>query len=223
MKYYAHFGHKEFILCLGYKGEMIKDFFLNYDSYRYRDFTMRDGGKALDPEGSDIADWTIHFVDTGLHSNIGQRLFRVRDYLDGDDCFLANYSDQLSDFPLDTIVDFHVRTKMIASILSAKPPYSFHAISTNDDGVVTQLAPLTDDGSWLNGGYMVLSNEIFDYLNDGEELVEEPFHRLIKLGKLGTVRWKGFYAPMDTFKDKITYDRMHARGDRPWEVWKNGA
>jgi len=223
MKYYAHFGHTEFILCLGYKGEMIKEFFLNYDSYRNRDFVMRDGGKTMEPKESDIADWTIRFVDTGLHSNIGQRLFRVREYLEGDDCFLANYSDQLTDFPLGNIIDFHNRKGMVASVLGAKPQYSFHALSTNADGVVTQLAPITDDGLWLNGGYMVLSSAIFDYLNEGEELVEEPFHRLIKLGKLGTVRWNGFYAPMDTFKDKIMYDRMHGSGNRPWEVWNNGA
>jgi glucose-1-phosphate cytidylyltransferase len=223
MKYYAHFGHKEFILCLGYKGEMIKEFFLNYDSYRHRNFVLRNGGRKLDPESSDIDDWTIHFVDTGLHSNIGQRLLRVRDYLEGEKRFLANYSDQLTDFPLDKIIDFHDRKEMVASILSAKPPYSFHAVSTNVEGIVTRLAPLAGDELWLNGGYMVLSSTIFDYLNEGEELVEEPFHRLIGLGKLGTVRWNGFYAPMDTFKDKITYDRMHGRGERPWEVWKNGA
>jgi glucose-1-phosphate cytidylyltransferase len=222
MKYYAHFGHKDFILCLGYKGEMIKEFFLNYDTYRYRDFVMRDGGKTLDPDCSDIADWTIRFVDTGLHANIGQRLLQVREHLEGEDCFLANYSDQLTNFPLDNIIDYHEREGMVASILSAKPPYSFHAISTNSDGIVTQLAPITDDDLWLNGGYMVLSNKIFDYIEEGEELVEQPFHRLIQLRKLGTVRWEGFYAPMDTFKDKITYDRMHGRGDRPWEVWASG-
>ena len=212
MKYYAHFGHKDFILCLGYKGELIKEFFLRYDAYRYRDFTMRNGGEDLSPEGGDIADWTIQFVDTGLHANIGQRLLRVREYLEGETTFLANYSDQLTDFPLNEITEFHRQRGMIASILSAKPVHSFHCVDSDASGVVTDVSPLVEADYWINGGYMVFNSEIFDYIKDGEELVEGPFQELIKVGKLGSVRWTGFYAPM--------YDRMHGRGDRPWEVWR---
>ena len=223
MKYYAHYGHKEFILCLGYKGEMIKDFFLNYDSYRYRDFVMQDGGSRLSPAESDIADWTIRFVDTGLHSNIGQRLLRVREFVEGDEMFLANYTDQLTDFPLGEIIDFHRERKLVASFLSTRPMHSFHQPKIDEDGIVRQLDGAGESESWVNGGFMVLSREIFDYLREGEELVEEPFGRLIEKQLLGSVRWKGFWAAMDTFKDKIMYDRMHGRGDRPWEVWPNGA
>ena len=219
MRYYAHFGHKEFILCLGYKGEMIKEYFLNYDAYRHRDFVMRDGGKLLDPADSDIADWTIHFVDTGLHANIGQRLLAVKDHLAQDDVFLANYTDQLTDFPLPTIIDFHKSSGMVASILSARPRQSFHHVEQDSGGVVTHIGPMTGAGLWLNAGYMVLNREIFDYIEPGEELVEEPFGRLIELNKLGSVRWNGFYAPMDTFKDKIMFDRMEGMRDCPWKVW----
>lgn len=222
MKYYAHYGHKDFVLCLGYKGEMIKEFFLNYDSYRYRDFVMRDGGKSLDPAESDIADWTITFVDTGLHSNIGGRLMAVRDHVAGEERFLANYTDQLTDFPLPDLIDFHEKHDLTASILSARPAQSYHNVTTDERGVVTRIGTVSDAGLWINGGYMVLNGNIFDYMNPGEELVEEPFQRLIEEGKLGSMKWTGFYAAMDTFKDKIMFDRMHGRGDRPWEVWPNG-
>ena len=222
MQYYAHFGHKEFILCLGYKGEMIKNYFLKYDSYKHRDFTMRGGKDSIEPSTSDIADWTIHFVDTGLHTNIGQRLVAVKDLLGEDENFLANYSDQLSDFPLPEIIDFHKRNDMIASILSARPAQSFHHVETGADGIVSSIGPMQGSGVWVNGGYMVLNRKVFDYIEQGEELVEEPFRRLVELKKLGTVRWEGFYAAMDTYKDKITYDRMDGRRDRPWQVWNNG-
>ena len=180
MRYYAHFGHKDFILCLGYKGDMIKDFFLNYDSYRHRDFVMEEGGARLTPAESDIADWTIRFVDTGLHSNIGQRLLRVRDHLDDEETFLANYTDQLTDFPLDRIIDFHRDKGMVASFLSAKPAQSFHQLEIDDEGYVTRFGSAADIDYWINGGYMVLNQEIFDYIHEGEELVEEPFGRLME-------------------------------------------
>jgi len=222
MKYYAHFGHKDFILCLGYKGEMIKKFFLEYDSYLYRDFVMQRGGSELTPSESDITDWTIRFVDTGLHSNIGERLMKVRHLLEGEEAFLANYSDQLSDFPLPELIDFHQEKNMVASFLSARPAHSFHQLEVDDDGLVTRFGPASETDHWINGGYMVLNREIFDYIEEGDELVEAPFARLMAERRLGSMKYTGFWAAMDTFKDKITFDRMHGRGERPWEVWPNG-
>lgn len=222
MKYYAHYGHKDFILCLGYKGELIKQFFLDYNSYLYRDFILKEGGRSIDPEESDIADWTIQFVDTGLHSNIGQRLVSVRDLLAGEKAFLANYSDQLSDFSLPNLLEFHQDKNMVASFLSARPAHSFHQLEVDDDGVVRKFGAAADSDYWINGGYMVLSQEIFDYIEEGDELVEAPFARLIAERRLGSLKYSGFWASMDTFKDKIMFDRMHGRGDRPWEVWPNG-
>lgn len=220
MKYYAHYGHRDFILCLGYKGQMIKEFFLDYNSYLYRDFEMRAGGKQMIPPDSDIADWNIHFVDTGLHSNIGQRLRRVRHLLDGETEFLANYSDQLSDYPLPELIDFHRRENMIASFVSTKPTHSFHHLAVDESGRVTRMGSVDKTDVWINGGFMVLNKEIFDYLEEGEELVEEPFERLIAKHRLGSLQHTGFWAAMDTFKDKIQFDRMHGRGERPWEVWR---
>jgi glucose-1-phosphate cytidylyltransferase len=222
MKYYAHFGHKEFVLCLGYKGEMIKEFFLNYDSYRYRDFVLREGGEDLDPPASDIKDWTIHFVDTGLHANIGERLLAVRSLVEGEDVFLANYTDQLTNFPLPDLIEFHNNRGCVASFLSVRPAQSFHRVQLDEAGMVTQMGVVREGDIWINGGYMVLQSKIFEYIEPGDELVEAPFCRLIRRQKLASMCWDGFYAAMDTFKDKIMFDRMNGRGERPWEVWKDG-
>ena len=219
MKYYAHFGHNEFILCLGYKGEMIKEFFLNYDSYVARDFVMQDGGKTLHPATSDIADWKISFVDTGLHSNIGERLVRVRDYLEDEPVFLANYSDQLSDFSIPEAVKVHREHGLTATVLGVQPWQSVHCMEIGDNRIVTKLEPVSHSSLWVNGGFMVLSRQIFDVIEEGEDLVEQPFQKLIEAGKLGAVKHDGFWAAMDTFKDKIMFDRMHSSGERPWEVW----
>lgn len=220
MKYYAHYGHSDFVLCLGYKGEMIKEFFLNYDSYKYCDFTMSEGGKKRIPAESDIAKWTISFVDTGLHANIGERLLAVKEHLSGEDVFLANYSDQLTNFPLPELLEFHRSKQMIASFLSVRPAHSFHHVKASPEGVVTDLSLVAKSDFWINGGFMVLNQEIFDYINPGEELVEEPFRRLFERQKLGTKQWTGFWSAMDTMKDKISFDRMHGRGERVWEVWR---
>lgn len=219
MRYYAHFGHTEFILCLGYRGDMVREYFLKYNECMSNDFTLSDGGRSVELHGRDIADWKITFVDTGLHSNIGQRLLRVRDYLGQDEVFLANYSDGLSNLPLDRMLaDFKSRP-LVASFASVRSSQSFHLVSAGADGTVTRLGPMQDDAVLINGGFFVLRREIFDYMREGEELVEQPFARLIEQRKLGTYRHLGFWQAMDTFKDKITLDRMEARGDCPWNVW----
>ncbi|MDL1859425.1 glucose-1-phosphate cytidylyltransferase [Betaproteobacteria bacterium PRO7] len=223
MRYYAHFGHKDFILCLGYRGDMIREFFLNYKECMTNDFTLSQGGARIDLHASDIDDWRITFVDTGLHSNLGQRLLRVRKYLNEDAMFLANYSDGLSDLPLNAYIDAFARSKAVGAFVSVRPSQSFHAATSDAHGRVISLRPVHDSDYWVNGGFFCLRREIFDVLNEGEELVEQPFQRLIEAGKLWTYRHTGFWAAMDTFKDKITLDRMEARGNRPWMVWNSPA
>jgi glucose-1-phosphate cytidylyltransferase len=220
MRYYAHFGHTEFILALGYRGDMIREYFLHYNEALSNDFVLSNGGRTVSLIKSDIADWRITFVDTGLHANIGQRLQRVRKYLGDDEEFLANYADALSDLPLDQhLADFR-RTGAVASFMSVPSPQSFHALHGDDDGLVTSFGPMTDAGFWINAGFFCLRQEIFDHIEDGDELVERPFQRLIAERKLGTFRYRGFWQAMDTFKDKISYDRMEGRGDCPWMVWQ---
>jgi len=215
MKYYASYGHKDFILCLGYRGDMIREYFLNYNPYITTDFVMRDGGANIEPAQSDIQDWSISFVDTGLHANIGQRLMAVRDYLAGEKYFLANYSDQVSDLPFNDYLDEALAKDVVASFVSVKPQQSFHSVRADNNGWVTHLESIRDNDVWINGGYMVLRQDIFDYMEAGDELVEAPFDRLIAKNALWTKKYSGFWHAMDTFKDKITLDRMHGKGDLP--------
>ena len=220
MRYYAHYGHKEFVLCLGYRGDMIREYFLNYREAMTNDFVLSEGGRKVELLDSDLDDWRITFVDTGMHSNIGQRLLRVRKYLEGEESFLANYSDGVSDLPLNELIADFERKKVVASFASVGSQHTFHAVRSTDDGLVTGMRALEEEPLWLNGGFFALRGEIFDYMREGEELVIEPFARLIEKRLLATYRYRGFWHAMDTFKDKITLDRMEAQGNCPWMVWK---
>ncbi len=220
MRYYAHYGHKDFVLALGYRGDLIREYFLNYNSNLSRDFVMMDGGQRLEPAESDIADWRITFVDTGLHANIGERLVAVRKYLDGEKAFLANYSDQLTDLVLPEFIESAEKSKAVASFLSVRPSQSYHCVNASSEGYVEGLVEMNAYDVWVNGGYFLLRDEIFDYIKEGEELVLDPFTRLSEQRKLWTQRHTGFWKSMDTFKDKITFDRMDGTGNRPWCVWE---
>lgn len=220
MRYYAHFGHQDFILALGYRGEMIRDYFLNYSEALSNDFTLSEGGRKIELHSRDLDDWRITFVDTGMHSNIGQRLLRVKRHLEGEEMFLANYSDGLSDLPLHRQIEDFRRRDAVASFASVRSSQSFHAVHAREDGTVTSMGAMHEQPLLINGGYFVLRDKIFDYLQEGEELVEQPFSRLIEAQKLVTYRWNGFWQCMDTFKDKIGFDRMEARGACPWMVWR---
>ncbi len=218
MAYYASFGHKEFIVCLGYLGNQIRDFFLNYNPYMLEDFTLANGQVHKRSDRSDVKDWKITFVDTGLHSTIGERLLRVRHYLDGESQFLANYSDGLSDLSLNSYVREFEESGATAGFLSVKPPTSFHSAISGEDGIVTEFMPLAESEQWLNGGFFVMKSEVFDYIEPGNDLVEEPFDRLVAKSQLWTKRHTGFWRPMDTFADKIAYDRMWSAENTPWRM-----
>ena len=220
MRYYAHYGHKDFILCLGYRGDMIKDFFLNYNECVSNDFVLTNGGKDVELLSSDIADWRITFVETGMQSNIGQRLRAVRKYVEGDEYFLANYSDGLSDLPLDTYLDSFFSTGAVAGFVGVRTQHTFHAVRIGKNGIVDGMGTMNGSDILVNGGFFVLKNNIFDYINDGDELVDEPFQRLIAEKRLFSYEYRGFWRAMDTFKDKISFDEMYGAGNAPWEVWK---
>lgn len=224
MKYYAHYGHKDFILCLGYLGDTIKNYFLNYNEALSNDFVLTNGGREVQLIQSDIHDWRISFVDTGRNSNIGQRLMAVRKYLEGEEMFLANYSDGLADLPLPTYLEqFQKQKDKIAAFMCVKPAQSFHVVSAGDDAVVTDIRAVCELDVWVNGGYFVFRKEIFDYMRPGEELVVEPFQRLAAERKLLAYKYEGFFGCMDTFKEKQQLDDMYASGNTPWEIWKRPA
>ena len=220
MKYYAHYGHKDFILCLGYRSDAIKKFFLNYEETSSNDFVLSNGGRDIELMNRDISDWRITFADTGINSNIGQRLMAVRNYLRGEDTFLANYADGLTDMHLPSVIERFEAGGKIANFVSVRPNLTFHAVASNPDGGVREIKPVMETDLRVNGGYFLFRRQIFDYMRPGEELVIEPFERLIAADQLATHRHDGFTASMDTFKDKQGLDELYSKGKAPWEVWR---
>jgi glucose-1-phosphate cytidylyltransferase len=219
MKYYAHYGHKDFILCLGYKADVIKNYFLNYDECVSNNFVLSNGGNRLKLLNSDIHDWNITFVDTGISSNIGQRLKAVEPYLEGESVFLANYSDGLTDMPLPAYIDHFLQRDKIGSFLAVTPSQSYHVVSVDGD-TASGIRPIAEAGILINGGFFVFRTEIFDFMEEGEELVVQPFQRLIQQQQLLAYKYEGYWACMDTFKDRQQLEDLYTRGEAPWEVWK---
>jgi glucose-1-phosphate cytidylyltransferase len=223
MKYYAHHGHKDFVLALGYRGDVIKNYFLNYSECLSNDFTLSEGGKKLDLMGSDIHDWKITFVETGLSSNIGMRLKAVERYVRDEPEFLANYSDGLSNLPLpDQLAQFR-QQNAVASFVSVKPPLSYHIVSSDESGRVTEIQEIGQTNIRINGGYFILKPEIFDYMRPGEELVVEPFQRLVKESRLAAYAYDGYWRSMDTFKDRQGLEEAYSKGNPPWQIWREGS
>jgi glucose-1-phosphate cytidylyltransferase len=223
MKYYAHFGHTEFILCLGFGGDVIRNYFVNYNECLTNDFVLSDGGRTINLLNQDISDWTITFVDTELNANIGQRLLAVKRFLGNDEYFMANYADGLSDLDLSAYIDHYHRHGKIGSFLCVQPSQSFHVVALAPDGAVTCIQPVQEADLWINGGYFIFHRDIFDYMRPGEELVVEPFQRLIAQNQLVAYRNPGFWACMDTFKEKRMFDERVASGNTPWTVWNQQA
>jgi glucose-1-phosphate cytidylyltransferase len=220
MKYYAYYGHTDFILCLGYKGDQIKEYFLNYDECLSNDFVLSQGGRRVELLRKDIDNWRITFVDTGTSAKVGERLKAVEPFLRGEEAFMANYSDGLTDFHLPTLIDEFDRRKCIGTFLTVRPNYSFHFVSRAPDGTVLGVDDVISANAWINGGYFVFRTEIFDYIKPGEELVEEPFQRLIAERKLAAHDYDGFWRCVDTFKDLQALEALYSQGTAPWEVWR---
>lgn len=223
MKYYAHFGHRDFILCLGYRADAIKSYFLNYNECVSNDFVLSAGGKDVKLMSHDIQDWRITFADTGIASNIGQRLKAVQKYLEGEEMFLANYSDGLTDLPLPEQLEHFRREDKIASFMCVRPNLSYHVVSLQPGtNLVSDIHPIDNGEVRINGGYFIFKKDIFDYMRDKEELVEQPFRRLAQERQLLAYQYDGFWASMDTIKDKQQLETLYATGAAPWEVWKPG-
>jgi glucose-1-phosphate cytidylyltransferase len=220
MKYYAHYGHTDFILCLGHRAEVIKDYFLNYDEALSNDFVLSGSNREVTLLASDIHSWTITFVNTGMKARVGERLMAVQEHLGDDEYFLANYSDGVTDAPLDLMIENLVASGRIASLLSVRPTYSFHTLSVDEHHLVRGVHGIEDSNLWMNGGFFVLRRDIFDYMRPGEDLVNEPFRRLIAEEQLLAWRHTGFYYPVDTMKDKQILEDLMEQGNGPWRVWE---
>ncbi len=219
MRYYAHFGHTDFVLCLGYGASAVKDFFLNYDETRSNDFVLEKGTREVTLFRTDIADWRITFVDTGLHSAIGERLRRVRPFVEDEDVFLANYADVLTDAPLPDMIGRLQASDATVSLLAVPPQSSHHVVEVDETGRITQVTPVRELRRWENGGYFVLRPEIFDHLRKGEDLVEDAFVRLVPQRKVLAYPYEGYWSPADTVKERAQLEEMYYRGHCPWMIW----
>ena len=223
MRYYAHFGHTEFILCLGFGAQAVKNYFLEYRETASNDFVLSKGGGQVELLSSDISDWRITFVDTGMDTQIGERLRRVRRFLDDDDVFLASYGDVLTDAPMDQIVGKVLATDAVGCMLAVKPQASFHVVHVDDGEEVTPVhgfQSAADLPMWVNGGFFVLRQGIFDYLNEGDDLVTQGCERAARDGRMLAMPYRGFWAPMDTLKERSYLEELHRSGASPWELWR---
>lgn len=219
MKYYAAFGHRDFILCLGYQGEAIKRYFLDYEETLTNDFVLRGDGD-LELMGQDIDDWKISFVDTGLESDVGERLRRVRHLLQDEEMFLVNYSDGLTDHHLPELIDQVRATDSVGGFLTVQPPLNVRAVRADADGVVQAFEDIRGTSLRVNGGYFAFTSEFWNYLHPGDDLVQDALCRVAEADRLTSIPYDGFWMPMDTFREQQQLEEMYARGDRPWEVWE---
>jgi glucose-1-phosphate cytidylyltransferase len=218
MQYYSQYGHRDFILCLGYKANIIKDFFLSYRPQAFADCVVSGfGGKVELLEGP-REDWRVTLIDTGIWRNIGQRLWAVRDQVKDEEIFLANYSDGLCDVDLDDMVERFRRSGKLACFLAVRPPLTYHLADIEADGRVRAFRTSDRSDIWINGGYFLLRREVFDYMQDGEELVLEPFARLIEADQLLAHKYEGFWRSMDTLKDRQVLEDMVEQGKMPWRL-----
>jgi glucose-1-phosphate cytidylyltransferase len=218
MKWYASWGYDDFVLCLGYKAESVKEYFLTYNEALSNDFILSNGGREVELLGTDISSWRIAFVDTGKESTIGERLAAVAPYLEGDEHFLATYGDGLTDAPLQDMIHQLKTSGKTGLFLSVKPMFNAHVVRADGDGIVRAVEDIQQADVRINGGFFVFRREILNYINPGEELVEEPFHRLIRENELIAYRYDGFWEPMDTIKDKQRLDALANSGKAPWNA-----
>lgn len=222
MDYYSQYGHRDFVLCLGYKANTIKDYFLNYKPQLFSDFIVSGGGADVQYLGEPKEDWKIALIDTGIWRNIGSRLWAVREHVQNEEMFIANYSDGLTDVNLDDMVEKFKASGKVACFLAVHPPLTYHLADIAPDGRVRDFVTSDRAEIWINGGYFLFRPEIFNYMHDGEELVVEPFKRLIAEDQLMAYKYEGFFRSMDTLRDRQTLEDMFEKGVMPWRI-KAGA
>ncbi len=222
MKYYAHFGHKDFILCLGENGEMIKDFFMNYNE-NISPYIVHDRFNAnYDLLKKDMEDWTITFLQSKDSVCMGTNLIKVKEHLDGEEMFLLNNNDGLTDLHLPEMINwFNERMDKTAAFMACKPTQNFHFVERRHDGLVHNISPIKGTGYYINSGYFIFRHEIFDYIKKEDENLIEPFQRLIKKNKLVSWEHNGFWAQMENTADLQIVAENYAKGKAPWEVWRN--
>ena len=197
MKIYSSYGINDFIICCGYRAEVIKEYFNSFDS-----------GK-----------WTVQLVDTGLNTMTGGRLKKIQEYV-GDETFCFTYGDGLANVSITELINFHKKNKTIATVTAVQPPARFGALELNQNKVVSFTEKPPGDGNWINGGYFVLEPSVFEYLNDDSTVWEkEPVENLARDDQLSAYRHSGFWQPLDTLREKNKLEKLWSSGQAPWKVW----
>ncbi|MDX2257904.1 MAG: sugar phosphate nucleotidyltransferase [Hyphomicrobiaceae bacterium] len=222
MSYYAQYGHRDFVLCLGYKANTIKEFFLSNRPHSFADCVVSNGGAQVEVLGAPQEDWRVALIDTGVWRNIGERLWAVREHVEGEEMFLANYSDGLTDAPLPEVIDFFKKSGKTACFVAVHLPLSFHLADIGEGGRVNDMRTSHQADIWMNGGYFIFTPRIFEFMREGEELVVEPFKRLIEADELIAYRYEGFWRAMDTLKDKQVLEDLVESGKMPWRLPEPG-
>lgn len=219
MKWYAHFGHREFVLCLGHRGEVIRDWFLSKEHGGVMPVNSTMPAVRVHINEPDMEGWDVTLVDTGEDAMVGQRLLAVKEFVIDQEVFLANYADGLSDVPLNELIELSNQQNAVATFLAVPLASSLHAVKVARGGRVNAIHALESQDLLINGGFFVLRREIYDYLNPGEELVVQPFGRLIEQNRLVALPYSGFWVALDTAKDRYRAEQLWET-TRPWAVWE---
>ena len=224
MKIYSHFGINEFVICLGYKGEIIKEFFSRY-VFQLSNLTIRTEDNSIKVHDNKLEPWVIHLIDTGEKTMTGGRIRRIKEFVDGDR-FCMTYGDGVTDVDVNALIQFHLRSKRLATLTAVKPPGRFGVFNLDKEGSLIETfkeKPRSDGNitSWINGGFFVLEPEIFNYIEDDDTVWEkEPMERLATEGQLAAFRHEGYWQNMDTLNDKKVLENEWKSGNPKWKIWK---
>lgn len=222
MKIYSHYGFNDFIICLGYKGYMIKEYFANYFLYQH-DITIDVSSKNIEVHSKTSENWKVSLIDTGLNSLTGTRIKRIQKHI-GNNTFMLTYGDGVADIDINALLKFHRSHGKLATVTSIQPEGKFGALDIDGNGIVRSFVEKPrGDSSWINGGFFVLEPDIFDYIKAEENVAweKEPLESLAKAGQLVTYRHTGFWGCMDTLRDSKHLNILWETGKAPWAVWKN--
>jgi glucose-1-phosphate cytidylyltransferase len=219
MKIYAHHGINDFIICCGYKGYVIKEYFANYFLHM-SDVTFDMSKNSMEVHQRSAEPWRVTLVDTGEDAMTGGRLKRVADYVKDDELFCLTYGDGVSDVNITELLDFHKAQNVKATVTATIPPGRFGALDISGNKVSSFMEKPKGDGAMINGGFFVLSPKVLDYIPDYQTIWErEPLERLAQEGDLAAFRHHGFWQPMDTLRDKMHLEELWLSGKAPWKVW----
>lgn len=220
MKTYSHYGINDFIICCGYKGYVIKEYFANY--FRHNSDIIVDLAENSMTVLDNFAEpWKVTMIDTGLNTMTGGRIKRIQKYIDNEP-FLLTYGDGVADINIEDTINFHKNSKKLLTVTAYKPSGKFGALDIDQNGDVSSFMEKPEgDGNWINAGYFICQPEVFDYITQGDKTIFErsPLENIAKEGKMNAFKHKGFWKPMDTLRDNIELNEMWEKGEAPWKVW----